>query len=69
MRVPRLGVQIIEDLCQEVPVDSSIQTVLQENALVPVAGWNHAAVHEVELDELCVGQVEVNGHQLPAATL
>lgn len=67
--LPRLCVQIIEDLCQEVPVDSSIQTVLQKHTLVTVAGWDHAAVHEVELDELCVGQVQVNCHQLTAATL
>lgn len=51
------------------PVDSSVQTVLQKNTLVAITGWNHAAVHEVELDELCIGQVQVNRHQLTAATL
>lgn len=51
------------------PVDSSVQTVLQKNTLVAITGWNHAAVHEVELDELCIGQVQVNCHQLTAATL
>lgn len=59
--VPGLGVEVVEDLCQQVPVDASVQAVLQQDALVPVAGWDHAAVHEVELDELCVGQVEVDG--------
>lgn len=51
------------------PVDSSVQTVLQKHALVAITGWDHAAVHKVELDELCVGQVQVNRHQLTAATL
>lgn len=51
------------------PVDSSVQTVLQKNTLVAITGWNHAAIHEVELDELCIGQVQVNRHQLTAATL
>lgn len=67
--VPRLGVEVVEDLRQQVPVDASVQAVLQQNSLVPVAGWDHAAVHEVELDELCVGQVEVDSRQLSAATL
>lgn len=67
--VPRLRVEVVEDLRQQVPVDASVQAVLQQNSLVPVAGWDHAAVHEVELDELCVGQVEVDGYQLSAATL
>lgn len=51
------------------PVDASIQTVLQEHALVAVARWDHAAVHEVELNKLSVGQVQVHCHQLAAATL
>lgn len=51
------------------PVDSSIQAVLQKHSLVTVARWDHAAVHEVELDELSVGQVKVHCHQLTAATL
>lgn len=51
------------------PVDASVQTVLQKNTLVAITGWNHAAIHEVELDELCIGQVQVNRHQLTAATL
>lgn len=51
------------------PVDSSIQAVLQKHSLVTVAGWDHAAVHEVELDELGVGQVEVHCDQLTAAAL
>lgn len=67
--LPGLGVEVVEDLGQQVPVDASVQTVLQQNTLVPVAGWDHAAVHEVELDELGVGQVEVDGGQLSAATL
>lgn len=67
--LPRLGVEVVEDLCQQVPVDASVQAVLQQNSLIPVAGRDHAAVHEVELDELCVGQVEVDGYQLSAATL
>lgn len=67
--VPRLGVEVVEDLSQQVPVDAAVQAVLQQNSLVAVAGWDHAAVHEVELDELCVGQVEVHGCQLSAATL
>lgn len=67
--LPRFGVQIVEDLSQEVPVDSSIQTVLQKHTLVAITGWDHAAVHKIELDELCVGQVQVNRHQLTAATL
>lgn len=67
--VPGLSVEVVEDLRQQVPVDAAVQAVLQQNALVPVAGWDHAAVHEVELDELCAGQVEVDGRQLSAATL
>lgn len=67
--VPRLGVEVVEDLRQQVPVDAAVQAVLQQNSLVSVAGWDHAAVHEVELDELCVGQVEVHGCQLSTATL
>lgn len=51
------------------PVDASVQTVLQEHALVAVARWDHAAVHEVELNKLSVGQVQVHCHQLAAATL
>lgn len=51
------------------PVDSSVQTVLKKDTLVAVAWWDHAAVHEVELDELCIGQVQVNCHQLTATTL
>lgn len=51
------------------PVDSSIQAVLQKHTLVTVARRDHAAVHEVELDELSVGQVQVHCHQLTAATL
>lgn len=66
---PRFGVKIIENLSQEVPVDSSVQTVLQKHTLVAITGWDHAAVHEIELDELCVGQVQVNRHQLTGATL
>lgn len=66
---PRFGVQIVEDLSQEVPVDSSVQTVLQKHTLVAITGWDHAAIHKVELDELCIGQVQVNRHQLTAATL
>lgn len=67
--VPGLGVQVVEDLRQQVPVDASVQAVLQQNSLVPVAGGDHAAVHEVELDELGVGEVQVDGHQLSATTL
>lgn len=66
---PRFGVQIIEYLCQQVPVDSSIQTVLQKHTLVTIARWDHAAIHEVELDELSVGQVQVHCHKLTATTL
>lgn len=44
------------------PVDSSIQAVLQKHTLVTVARWDHAAVHEVELDELSVGQIQVHCH-------
>ena len=51
------------------PIDAPVHAVLQEHALVTVARWDHAAVHEVELDELCVGQVEVHRHQLTAAAL
>ena len=51
------------------PVDAPVHAVLQEHALVTVARWDHAAVHEVELDELCVGQVQVHRHQLTTAAL
>lgn len=51
------------------PVDSTIQTVLQKDTLVAVTRRDHAAVHEIELDELGVGQVQVHCHQLTAATL
>lgn len=51
------------------PVDASVQTVLQEHTLVAVARWDHAAIHKVELNKLSVGQVQVHCHQLAAATL
>lgn len=67
--LPGFGVQIVENLGQEVPVDPSVQTVLQEHTLVAITGRDHAAVHEVELDELRVGQVQIDRHQLTAASL
>lgn len=67
--LPGFGVQVVENLSQEVPVDPSVQTVLQEHALVAITGRDHAAIHEVELDEVRVGQVQVNRHQLTAASL
>jgi len=50
-------------------VDAAVHAVLQQHPLVTVARRDHAAVHEVELDELCVGQVQVRRHQLPTAAL
>lgn len=51
------------------PVDATIQTVLQQDALVAVTRRDHTAVHEIELDELGVGQVQVHCYQLTAAAL
>lgn len=51
------------------PVDTSIQTVLQQHTLVTIAGWDHAAVHEVELNELSIGQVQIHRHQLSTTAL
>lgn len=67
--IPRFGVQIIKDFRQQMPVDATIQTVLQQDALVAVTRRDHAAVHEIELDELGVGQVQVHCYQLTAAAL
>lgn len=51
------------------PVDSSIQAVLQEHTLVTVARWDHAAIHEVKLNKLSICQVQIHGDQLTAAAL
>lgn len=60
----RLAVLVIEDLGEQVPADPSVHAELQENTLIPTAGCDHAAVHEVELNEFSAGQIQIHCDQL-----
>ncbi len=65
----RLAVLIVEDLGQQIPADPRVHTELQQNALISIAGCDHTAVHEVELDEFSTGQIQIHRHQLTRAAL